>query len=259
MLTFDAHIHAAPSSSARWGTDLDLVDAAAAHGVRGFVLKSHHEQTASRAIIARAYAERRQVDCSVFGAVVVNPWMALTEIDRALDLGARCVWWPTRDELGRPGPFALPARHREVLELLSGRTDLTIGTGHLDLSASVDLVTAARSLGFRAVVTHALNPDVGVGVDGAIRLGELGAAVEVDCLSLSLLRGRGDDAAALVTKLVASCPDTFLVSDAGQARNGDPFSFAAREIRGLADRAGPAVLEALLEGTRAEQVRYGID
>lgn len=248
---FDPHLHAAPSTRERWGSDLDVVDAAGRHGVRGFVLKSHHEPTASRARIASQYAERIGMDCAVVGSVTLNPWIALVELERALELGARVVWWPTLDETGRVGGFGLPAIHAAALELIAARGHVTVATGHLALEPARVLVEEARDRGLPVVATHPLNPDIGVGVEGGRALAELGAVIEVDARSLRLQRERGVEPARLVRELLAGAPPAYACSDGGQAETGDPFRFLSDELAALAAHGAADHVAALVAGSDA--------
>jgi Family of unknown function (DUF6282) len=227
---FDPHLHAAPSTRPRWGDDLDVVDSAARHGLRGFVLKSHHEPTAARARIATAYAQRAGAGCVVLGSVTLNPWVAPVEVERALGLGARVIWWPTLDEDGRVGGFGLPAIHDAALELAGAHPGTVLATGHLALAPALRLAEDAREAGLPAVATHPLNPDVGVGVGGGRELAARGAVIEVDARSLRLQRERGEEPAALVRELLRDDGPAYACSDGGQEETGDPFEFLAEEL-----------------------------
>lgn len=248
---FDPHLHSAPSTRLRWGTDLDVVEAAGRHGMKGFVLKSHHEPTAARATIASRYAERLGIDCAVLGSVVLNPWITPVELERALELGARVVWWPTLDESGRVGGFGLPAIHEEALDLLHGRRGVVVATGHLALAPALTLVEAARERGLPAVATHPLNPDIGVGAEGGRELARRGAVIEVDARSLRLLRERGTEPAQLVSELLADTPAAYACSDGGQVETCDPFEFLAEELALLEAHGAGDIVGSLVAGSDA--------
>jgi hypothetical protein len=231
-MSWDLHVHAAPSSSPRWGTDLDLVEAAHRHGLHGFVLKSHHESTAGRAVIANAFAARIGAWVNVLGSVVLNPWITLLEVDRAIELGARVIWWPTRDAEGRAANLELPRIHRSVLERAAA-AGCIVATGHLSLQAAEELVLDASRMGITAIATHPFNPDVGVGAIGAGQLGALGAVVEIDAYSIHLLAGGAASVVGEIGQLIADGIRVILSSDGGQAATGDPFAFAADALRSL--------------------------
>ena len=48
MLSYDLHVHPAPSVARRWGDGLRVWQAAAEAGVLGFVWKAHEEHTVAR-------------------------------------------------------------------------------------------------------------------------------------------------------------------------------------------------------------------
>jgi hypothetical protein len=231
-ITWDLHVHAAPSSSARWGTDLDLVVAAERHGLKGFVLKSHHESTAGRAVIANAFAARIGAPVRAIGGIVLNPWITLVEVDRAIGLGARMIWWPTRDARGRVARLGLPRLHGPVLARAAA-SGCIVATGHLAIQGAVELVSEASRMGVTAIATHPFNPDVGVGSAGAAQLGAGGAIVEVDAYSIFRLPGGAASIVGEVERLVASGIRVIVSSDGGQAATGDPFAFAQTALLSL--------------------------
>ncbi len=249
-IDWDPHVHAAPSSSDRWGDDLDLVDAAAARGTAGFVLKSHHEPTAGRARIACAYARRRNADVRVLGSVTLNPWISRVELQRALALGARVVWWPTRSRHGASGGLDLPPLplHAAALDLVAREAGVVVATGHLALAPALELIEQARDRGVTAIATHPLNADVGVG-RGALRdVVAAGAVIELDAYGLRTLPpGERADAVRELSELGAR---VIVASDGGQRANGDPFAFLARTLDELVEHgADPALLATWLQNT----------
>jgi hypothetical protein len=231
-LAWDLHVHAAPSSVPRWGNDLDLVGSAHAHRLLGFVLKSHHESTAGRAVIANAFAARIGAPVTVLGSITLNPWISFVELDRAVDLGARVIWWPTRDDSGRSASLGLPALHHRALER-AARARCIVATGHLSLEAAEQLVSDASGHGLTAIATHPFNPAVGVGPAGARRLGGRGAVVEVDAYSMHQLAGGAAFVVGEIRALLDGGVRVFLSSDGGQQATGDPFSFAADALASL--------------------------
>lgn len=232
-LAWDPHVHSAPSSTPRWGDDLDLVDAAHGHGLEGFVLKSHHETTASRAAVANSYARRQSFSVTVVGSVVLNPWITVLELERAIALGARIVWWPTRGADGATYDLPLPDLHNAALDLLSGRSDVLVATGHLGRAASRRMVSDARARGLTTIATHPLSPEVGVGPDAIQELVELGAYIEVDAYSLHALAAH--ERADHINRLAMSDAPVLISSDGGQLANGDPFAFLQAQLADLID------------------------
>jgi hypothetical protein len=246
---FDPHLHAAPSSRPRWGDELELVDAATRAGIEGFVLKSHHESTASRAAVASRYAQSHGINCQAIGSIVLNPWTSMIELERALNLGARVVWWPTLDNEGSFGPHGLPPIHEQALAAIEERTNVTVATGHLNAGCARELVEAAVAVGTEVVVTHPLNPDVGCGIAAAHAMSESGALVEIDARSMQLLRDRGVEPAPLVRELVDGARRVFASSDGGQPENGMPFSFLSRELSGLRKAGAQEAVSRLIDGS----------
>lgn len=229
-LRWDLHVHAAPSSQRRWGNDLELVEAAIEAGFVGFVLKSHHEPTASRALIATDYAKRRNVSCQVIGSATLNPWVSFTQVERALALGAKVVWWPTADDHGRVSNLRMPQTHARVLSLMEGRRHVAIATGHLGFRPALELVRAGGAIGVPVIVTHPLNPVVGLGTRALPDLAEAGALIEVDAYSLNAI---GADLPRVMRSLVdlgEASAAIILSSDGGQVVNGNPFVFLDRML-----------------------------
>ena len=59
-LSYDLHVHPAPSAAPRWGDGLRVWHAAAKAGVLGFVWKAHEEHTVARCrelVVLRASAD----------------------------------------------------------------------------------------------------------------------------------------------------------------------------------------------------------
>lgn len=213
-----------------------MVEAAKARNVRGFVLKSHHESTAGRAFIANDFAARSGHTVRVIGSVVLNPWITLVELQRAVELGARFIWWPTRDARGGARHLPLPTIHADALDLARAAR-CVVATGHLSLTAAVALVSDATSMGVKVIATHPFNSRVGLGVEGARRLGALGAIVEIDAFSIAERHEDLPTIAEAVRDLRRTQIGVLFSSDAGQAENGEPFTFANRVLRHL-EQAG---------------------
>lgn len=250
LLTTDPHVHAGPSTKPRFGSDLDLVDSAEERGIKSFVLKSHHESTASRAYIANEYARRRGAQVRVHGSIVLNPWTHYTDVERAVTLGVHTIWWPTIDSNGCVKDLELPAIHSEALNLVEG-THVRVATGHLRRGAAVQLVKGATDRGIPVAVTHPLNPNIGNGVEAARDIARLGAIVEVDALSIHLLQSIGTDPSIPLAELLEGGTRAYLCSDGGQTENGDPFAFISATFGAL----DPSLAAALGECAR-ESVRW---
>src|SRR6266849_431968 len=103
---YDLQVHVAPDVIERRIDDLDLAKEFLAHGMRGFVLKSHYFPTAERAkVVSKAVPGIR-----AYGAIVLNHSIGglnPVAVELAGRSGCKIVWMPTVDAAnetaGRPG------------------------------------------------------------------------------------------------------------------------------------------------------------
>lgn len=101
---FDPDVHSYPSLVPRLSDDLDLTGAHRAAGFGGFVLKGHHESTASRAyLLGRLFPDLRIVAGIVLHRFVggLNP----AAVEACLRTGGRMVWMPSIDADGHARAF----------------------------------------------------------------------------------------------------------------------------------------------------------
>src|ERR1019366_8846454 len=102
---YDLQVHVAPDVIERRIDDLDLAKEFLAHGLKGFVLKSHYFPTAERAsVVSKAVPGIR-----AFGAIALNHSIGglnPVAVELAGRSGAKIVWMPTVDAAnetaGRP-------------------------------------------------------------------------------------------------------------------------------------------------------------
>src|SRR6266404_9911107 len=102
---YDLQVHVAPDVIERRIDDLDLAKEFLAHGMRGFVLKSHYFPTAERAkVVSKAVPGIR-----AYGAIVLNHSVGglnPVAVELAGRSGNKIVWMPTVDAAnetaGRP-------------------------------------------------------------------------------------------------------------------------------------------------------------
>jgi hypothetical protein len=209
---YDLQVHVAPDVIARRIDDLGLAQEFLAHGLAGFVLKSHYFPTAERAqVVTKAVPGIR-----AYGAITLNHSLGglnPVAVELAGRSGAKIVWMPTVDAAnetaGRPGgagkklPFwaqiqlelAATGIHpppmtvldeagnptgaaRTCLELIR-KYDMILATGHLGKREIFALVETARDMKLRKViVTHAEFPSQNFTAEEQAELAGRGAFIE---------------------------------------------------------------------------------
>jgi hypothetical protein len=209
---YDLHVHVAPDVIERRIDDIDLAGEFLAHGMRGFVLKSHYVSTTERAqVVSKAVP-----GISVYGAIALNHSVGglnPVAVEIAGRGGCKLVWMPTVDAAnetaGRPdnkaaklpfwaniqrelaamgiapapisvlddnGNISEPARR--CLELIA-KHRMVLATGHLGRKEIFPLVRVAREMGLsKVVVTHAEFPSQNLSASEQRELAEMGAVIE---------------------------------------------------------------------------------
>ena len=209
---YDLQVHVAPDVIERRIDDLDLAKEFLAHGLKGFVLKSHYFPTAERAkVVTRAVP-----GIAAYGAITLNHAVGgLNPV--ALELagrsGCKIVWFPTVDAenetAGRVGgpteklPFWAKIQRelaatgispppltvldpngnvndatRRCIELIA-KHKMILATGHLGRREIFALVKAARQMGTeKVVVTHAEFPSQNLTAEEQRQLADMGAFIE---------------------------------------------------------------------------------
>lgn len=209
---YDLQVHLGPDVIPRRIDDIDCAREFLAHGLRGFVLKSHYIQTGERAqVVTKAVPGSR-----IYGAVTLNHSVGglnPVAVEIAGRSGCKIVWMPTVDSAnetaGRldggteklpfwakiqrelvadgiaPPPLSVldgsgrvSEATRQCLERIA-RHDMILATGHLGRREIAALVRAAREMGVRkVVVTHAEFPSQSLTGDEQAELADLGAIIE---------------------------------------------------------------------------------
>ena len=209
---YDLQVHVAPDVIERRIDDLDLAKEFLAHGMRGFVLKSHYFPTAERAkVVSKAVP-----GIQAYGAIALNHSIGglnPVAVELAGRSGNKIVWMPTVDAAnetaGRPDgtktklPFwakiqlelaatginpppmtvldeagNVTGAARTCLELIK-KYDMILATGHLGKKEILGLVKTAQEIGLRkVVVTHAEFPSQNLSPQEQVELAELGAIIE---------------------------------------------------------------------------------
>ena len=209
---YDLQVHVGPDVIARRVDDIDCAKEFLAHGLKGFVLKSHYIQTGERAqVVTKAVPGSR-----VFGAVTLNHSVGglnPVAVEIAGRSGCKIVWMPTVDAenetAGRhdggtaklpfwakiqrelaaegisPPPLsaidesgAVVESARRCLERIA-RHNMVLATGHLGRREIFALVRTARDMGLKKVlVTHAEFPSQNLTGNEQQELADAGALIE---------------------------------------------------------------------------------
>src|SRR5215468_8174159 len=209
---YDLQIHVGPDVIARRIDDIDCAREFLAHGLKGFVLKSHYIQTGERAqVVSKAVAGSR-----VFGAVTLNHSVGglnPVAIELAGRTGCKIVWMPTVDAKNETAgrldggseklPFWAKIQRELAAEGISppslsviddagelveparrcleriGKHNMILATGHLGRREIFALVRAAKTMGLKkVVVTHAEFPSQSLTGDEQKELADAGAVIE---------------------------------------------------------------------------------
>lgn len=209
---YDLQVHVAPDVIERRIDDLDLAKEFLAHGLKGFVLKSHYIPTAEGAAVVTKAAP----GIEAYGAITLNHSVGglnPVALEIAGRSGNKIVWFPTVDAANetagrldgpsdklpfwakiqreiaaagvtRPPMTVLDANGkiaedtRQCLELIA-KHDMILATGHLGRHEIFPLVKEARAVGVkRIIVTHAEFPSQNLTAQEQIELADLGAVIE---------------------------------------------------------------------------------
>ena len=209
---YDLQVHVGPDVIARRIDDIDCAREFLAHGMKGFVLKSHYIQTGERAqVVTKAVPGSK-----IFGAITLNHSVGglnPVAVEIAGRTGCKIVWMPTVDAenetAGRPDggteklPFwakiqrelaaegvappplsvidrsgSLLDPARRCLERIA-KHNMILATGHLGRTEIFALVRTAKDMGLKKVlVTHAEFPSQNLTADEQNALADMGAIIE---------------------------------------------------------------------------------
>lgn len=262
---YDLQVHVAPDVIPRRTDDLDLAKDFLAHGLCGFVLKSHYVPTAERAqVVARAVPGIKS-----YGAIVLNHSVGglnPVAVEIAGRSGNRIVWMPTVDAANETagrldgGTEKLPfwaKIQREIaaagitrppitvldqdgrisedtrycLELIA-KHNMILATGHLGRHEIFPLVKAARAMGVqRIVVTHAEFPSQNLTGAEQFELAQMGAIIE-HCFT-TYYTNKAPWEAVFANIRHAGVEHCMLSTDLGQATNppvAEGFAMFAQKL-----------------------------
>lgn len=253
----DMHCHHGPDPHRVRSVDAaEAVAEAEALGMGAVVLKSHAYPTGPVAVLMQKTVARLRVFggiCCDFEVGGLNP----AAVEVALRTGAKVVWMPTfssvvdRRKLGLPGPGIpllgergrLVAGVEEILRLVREH-GAVVATGHVDLAEQFAVVDAARELGVKTVMTHAL--ETLVGPDHTLAdvqaLAERGATIEFTYLTC--IPGgfaATEDPAVFARAMMTVGPEHAIMStDFGQDRSPHPAAGMAMFIDEMLRAGVPA-------------------
>jgi hypothetical protein len=246
-LSWDLHVHPGQTAEGRWGDGEQVRAAAQRAGVAGFVWKSH------RGI--GTHVDCQKLPDSVpyaLPSITLNRDVRPVHLGRAVDLGVRWIWGPSRLADGSLGwDLPLPDRWPEMREILiASSKPLVVATSHLGDVGRRELAQLAQaSRHITCSVTHSLYLK-----DSEVRaLAELGTVFEADFYTMfndvrpspiAQLSARADLCWSLGTLL-------YLTSDAGQMSTGDPYQFVAQCLSSL---ALPADMKVVLAAAAPREV-----
>ena len=248
---YDVQIHVGPDVIPRRIDDIDCAKEFLAHGMRGFVLKSHYVQTGERAQVVN----KAVPGFKAYGAITLNHSVGglnPVAVELAGRSGCKMVWMPTVDaenetagrvdgpsdklpfwakiqrELSAEGISPPPltvidaSGHlieaaRRCLERIK-KHNMILATGHLGRREIFGLVRAAREMGIKKVlVTHAEFPSQSLTGDEQKELADLGAIIEHCFTTTYTKKAPWETAFANIRK--TGVPRTLISTDLGQTIN----------------------------------------
>jgi hypothetical protein len=189
----DVHAHCAPDSVPRSIDAIDLARLAKSRGMRGLVLKSHWEPTASL-----AYMTRKEVPgIEIFGGIDLNISVggmnpeAVERMAKITGGWGRVVWMSTFDSQAQvrfskeSRPFVAVSRDGHLLPetkkviAMIAKYHLVLATGHNTPKEDFMLIREARAQGVRGIiVTHAMIAPIHMSIDDMKQAAALGAFIE---------------------------------------------------------------------------------
>jgi hypothetical protein len=229
----DIHVHVLPDVRARSIDAIDLAKLAKKRGMRGLVLKNHHESTA-----ALAYVVRKEVPgIEIFGGIDLDLSVGGINLNAVQQMvlmtggWGRVVWLPTLDAENQVRvskenrPFVRISKDGhllpEVEELIAlvKKNQLTFETGHASPEECLMVVREARKAGVEhVIVTHAMASPVSMSIPQMQEAARAGAYIEF--VYSALLAPQKIPVADYVKAIRAVGPAScILSSDLGQPEN----------------------------------------
>jgi hypothetical protein len=230
----DIHVHAAPDSTPRSIDAIDLARLAKSRGMRGLVLKSHFEPTASM-----AYLVRKEVPgIEVFGGIDLNLTVggmnpaAVEHMAAITGEYGRFVWMATYDSENQvryskeDRPFVRIASDGQLLPATKAviatiaKHNLVMATGHSSAEEDLLLVREAKAQGVQhMVVTHAMLQPTHMSEAQMLEAAKMGAYIEFVYNGLTGASKQFDFADYAKAIRYVGVDHCILSSDMGQPRN----------------------------------------
>lgn len=251
----DTHVHTSPSAFERHDTDFEAARKARDRGMRAIVIKTHHFETASRAMIAR-----KETGFEILGGVTLNQWVGglnPASVDGAAHFDASMVWMPTitaanhlekaevamfseEEEsvlegiriLDETGSLKSPVL--DVLDRIS-RHNLVIGCSHLSPEESIELVREGKKRGVEDfLVQHPHANFLHYSPDQMETITDLGATLELTYVTTTEMMGFAATIDDFVRTIERVGPDhVILATDGGAAVNPPPMEMMISFLREL--------------------------
>jgi hypothetical protein len=264
---WDIHCHPAPCLFPRLVTDRSLAKIAREYKMEGFMIKSHHEPSMSRAALVSEENDNLQI----FGGLVLNTFIGgLNPIaaDMAMRQGGKALWFATCDskrhvELhGAPGRYSKAQEgtgkfHHEGLSVtgdngklldqavsiieIAKEYDAFLGSGHCTMEECVVLAKKCKEMNFKKfLIQHAHYKVPNVDIETQKELVKMGATIELGYCTISPAWAANTLEQAVKAIKEVGAEHFVLVSDGGQLNNPSPpeclrvFSQAVSE-RGVSE------------------------
>ncbi len=161
----DTHIHTGPDVKPRLMTDVEAAVSAKEERMHSIVIKSHHEPTSGRALIASEVTR-----FPVYGGVALNSSVGglnSNAVEVSALIGGRFVWFPT---ISYSSVLMDWSRVEDILHIVR-ENQMVISTGHLKPVDIFTLIDMAKSMGiWRIIVNHPLTEVVGASLDEQVEM-----------------------------------------------------------------------------------------
>ncbi|GAA2643715.1 DUF6282 family protein [Paractinoplanes durhamensis] len=277
----DLHQHPGPSPFPRRMSILDAARDASDFGFRAIVAKSHHHSMVTD-ILALRSAGLEGLSTEVYGGIALNRTVGGLNpyaVELALRMGGRMVWFPTlssaahvshheNHDTGFPTP-EVDLRPNEIITILDedgavlpsvrdilsviAAEDAVLTCGHLGITESSALISAAREAGVNRIVVNHPVFVVGASVEQAVAWARQGVFIEHCAIMYFGRPERRRDLGELLTFIKeVGIGQTIISSDSGQKTNPLPVTLYRRAARGLLDAGLPEPDIRQLFGLNAE-------